>query len=83
MNTQIQKDASNRRFESNYVINQQQIETWIETFHQQGFLFLEEVLTEAHCTQLRKDLSAKVNTDNPGSSIQLHHRMFEHKSSQS
>ena len=78
MSSQTQQYTSNQRFESNYTVDQQQIETWVETFHQQGCLFLEEVLTEEHCAQLRKDLNAKINPENTGSGIQLHHRMFEH-----
>ena len=78
MNSQIQQDTNNQRFESNYTVDQQQIETWVETFHQQGFLFLEEVLTQAHCDQLREDLDEKVDSKKPGSGMQLHHRMFEH-----
>ena len=58
MNSQIHQDTNNQRFESNYNVDQQQIETWVETFNQQGCLFLEEVLTEEHCAQLRKDLNA-------------------------
>ena len=77
MNSQTQQNTNNQRFESNYTVDQKQIEMWVETFHQTGCLFLEEVLTEDHCAQLRKDLSAKVNTENPESGPLLHHRMFE------
>ncbi|MFP6724883.1 MAG: hypothetical protein VCF25_32130, partial [Candidatus Poribacteria bacterium] len=66
MNSQTQQDTNNQRFQSNYTVDQQQIETWVETFHQQGFLFLEEVLTQAHCAQLRKDLDEKVDSKKPG-----------------
>ena len=45
-----------QRFESNYDLDASQIEAWVEQFHQQGFLFLEEVLQPAHCEQLRADL---------------------------
>merc|ERR1711964_568013 len=58
---------------------------WVEQFHQQGFLFLEEVLQPAHCEQLRADLewALKANSDglNSGggsSKMSLSHRMFEH-----
>ena len=80
------------RFESTYDLDPQQIEDWVETFHRQGFLFLENVLSQDHCEQLRKDLQwslqhfsardeepgGKLNSINPKSRIALCHRMFEH-----
>ena len=45
-----------RRFESNYDVDQSQIEIWVDKFHKEGFLFLPQVLTNDHCQQLRSDL---------------------------
>ena len=94
MNSQTHQDTNNQRFESNYKVDQQQIETWVETFNQDGCLFLEEVLTEEHCAQLRKDLDwarqnfttrsddppGKLNSKDGGTQIRLCHQMFEHSS---
>ena len=74
-----------QRFESNYDLDASQIEAWVEQFHQQGFLFLEEVLQPAHCEQLRVDLewalkenSNGLNSGRGSSKMSLSHRMFEH-----
>lgn len=61
------------------MVDQEQIKTWVETFHKQGFLFLKNILTSDHCAELREDLDRVLkdspNKDNKG--IQLHPRMFE------
>ena len=94
MNSQTHQDTNNQRFESNYKVDQQQIETWVETFNREGCLFLEEVLTEEHCAQLKADLDWSLQNfttrsdDPPGklggrgkeTDIQLCHQMFEHSS---
>ena len=41
---------------SEQTIAPEQIQDWVETFHRDGCLFLENVLTPAHCTELRNDL---------------------------
>ena len=74
-------------FESNYDVDQSQIETWVEQFHNEGFLFLPQVLTADHCQQLRSDLEWSLennpnglNSGNAKSSMHLCHRMFENSS---
>ena len=74
-----------RRFESNYDVDQSQIEVWVEQFHKKGFLFLPQVLTNDHCQQLRSDLEWSLennpnglNSGDTSSSMHLCHRMFEH-----
>ncbi|MCB0083480.1 MAG: hypothetical protein KDE47_21210, partial [Caldilineaceae bacterium] len=37
-------------------VNEAQIQEWVETFHRDGFLFLQNVLPTDWCTQLRADL---------------------------
>lgn len=64
-------------------VSEAQIQSWIDTFHREGFLFLENVLPPDWCAELRADLDRALR-DNPngsnstGGRIQLSHRMFEH-----
>jgi hypothetical protein len=51
--------VQNQRFESNYPIDPDQISEWIDQFHRDGFLFIENVLTEKHIAQLKTDLEVK------------------------
>jgi len=37
-------------------VDREQVESWVEQFHTQGFLFLENVIPEARCDELRADL---------------------------
>lgn len=83
-----------RRFESNCTSCPQQIEDWVDSFHRQGFLFLKNILTNAHVQQLKEDLqwslqhfkpqdedpNGKLNGKEGWSRIVLCHRMFEHSS---
>lgn len=69
-------------------VSDAQIQEWVETFHRQGFLFLQNVLPPDWCAQLRKDLEWALennpnglNSGNPaykGGRMHLSHRMFEH-----
>jgi len=79
--------TEHKDFESNYDADQSQIETWVEQFHNEGFLFLPQVLTTDHCQQLRSDLEWSLennpnglNSGDATSSMHLCHRMFEHSS---
>lgn len=47
----------NQCFESNYPLNTDQISEWVEQFHREGFLFLEDVLQQEHVAQLKADLN--------------------------
>ncbi|MAE62127.1 MAG: mitomycin antibiotics/polyketide fumonisin biosynthesis protein [Planctomycetaceae bacterium] len=64
------------------VVSQEQLDTWVETFHREGFLFLENVLPPDWCAELRDDLDRTLR-DNPnganstGGHVNLSHRMFE------
>ena len=58
----------------------EQIQSWVEQFHRDGYLFLPGVLTENTTTTLRADLDEALENRAPGSSgsrIELHPRMFE------
>jgi len=84
--------ATYQRFESNYPLDPDQVFEWVNQFHRDGYLFLEDVLTEEHVAQLKKDLDwsldnlthrneeegGKLNPQRTKSSNQLCHRMFEH-----
>ena len=55
-----------------------QIETWVEQFHREGYLFLPNVLPPDLVAQLRQDLDEVLPPDPDGSGrIQLQHRLFE------
>jgi len=55
----------------------------VETFHRQGFLFLQNVLPPVLCAELREDLDRALQ-DNPNGlarlneRIHISHRMFEY-----
>ncbi|HLV81332.1 MAG TPA: phytanoyl-CoA dioxygenase family protein, partial [Chthonomonadaceae bacterium] len=57
----------------------EQIQTWVEQFHRDGFLFLENVLPPDMVTELKHDLDAALadREDNGSGVIDLHCRMFE------
>ncbi|HLK57791.1 MAG TPA: phytanoyl-CoA dioxygenase family protein [Chthonomonadaceae bacterium] len=57
----------------------EQIQEWVEQFHRDGYLFLQDVLTPDMIPQLKADLDrALVEHNEEGDGvIQLHHRMFE------
>ena len=67
---------------ANQVVDEEQIQRWVEEFHRQGFLFLQNVLPPEWCAELRRDLDRALdeNADGPDkgvSRIVLSHRMFE------
>ncbi len=55
------------------------IEEWVERFHRDGYLFLENVLPPELCEQLKVDLDRALEEQggDASGSIHLHHRMFE------
>ena len=56
-----------------------QVQSWVDTFHRQGYLFLEEVLPLDWCEELRYDLDRALENleDRPTGDLQLVDRMFE------
>jgi ectoine hydroxylase-related dioxygenase (phytanoyl-CoA dioxygenase family) len=63
-------------------VNEEQIQEWVETFHRDGFLFLENVLPPEWCAQMRADLDWALEHNPNGLNIEtekirLAHRMFE------
>ncbi len=59
--------------------SEEQIEEWVEQFHRDGFLFIENVIPPNWVADLRSDLDRelKANDEEGDGVIQLHHRMFE------
>ena len=57
----------------------EQIAEWVELFHRDGFLFLNNVLPPGLVAHLHADLdrALQANPPNPDGVIQLQHRMFE------
>ncbi len=54
----------------------EQLAAWVEAFHRDGYIFIENVLPPERCRQLREDLDRLVPASaNP---IDMHVRMFEH-----
>ena len=79
MNTKIEEQS----YLANQSVSPEQIAEWVDTFHREGFLFLENVLPPTWCAELRADLDwALFNNpnglNNVSSRIELSHRMFEH-----
>ena len=60
-------------------VSEEQIAEWVEQFHHDGYLFLQNVLTPEMMTALRADLDRALKQSNEEGDgiIQLHHRMFE------
>lgn len=92
MINQAPSSGMTERFESNCSLDPAQIQEWVERFKREGFLFLEDVLTQVHVDLLKADLdwslghftsldedpNGKLLGQKSESSIQLCHRMFEH-----
>src|SRR6185436_10788390 len=57
----------------------EQIKAWVEQFHRDGYLFLQNVLTPDLIEELKADLDRALaeNKEEGDGIIQLHHRMFE------
>ena len=60
-------------------VGEAEIAGWVEQFHRDGYLFLENVLTPAMVCRLKDDLERALadHQDNGGGVIELHCRMFE------
>ena len=61
-------------------VEQEQLDEWVETFHREGFLFLESVLPEDWVAELRSDLMRDLeaaDTPKGKGAVNLIHRMFE------
>lgn len=67
---------------ANQALPPEQITEWVETFHRQGFLFLENVLPPEWCAELRADLDWALEHNPNGlnasnAKLILAHRLFE------
>src|SRR5258707_15236177 len=59
--------------------SEEQIQEWVEQFHRDGYLFLQNVLPTDMMTEMKADLDRALaeNNEEGDGIIQLHHRMFE------
>jgi ectoine hydroxylase-related dioxygenase (phytanoyl-CoA dioxygenase family) len=74
--------SGNGDYLANQIVSEEQIQTWVEQFHRDGFLFVRNVLPPDWCVQMREDLdwALKENPNglnNDAAHITLAHRMFE------
>jgi ectoine hydroxylase-related dioxygenase (phytanoyl-CoA dioxygenase family) len=78
----MQDSAGSQGYLANQLVSQEQLDAWVERFHRDGYLFLEDVLPPDWCAAMRDDLDRTLR-DNPnglngvGDNIRLSHRMFE------
>ena len=78
MNATLEKP----KYLAGHVVGDDQIKAWVEQFHRDGFLFLQDVLPPDWCAQLREDLDWALahnpnGLNSKGGSIWLAHRLFE------
>src|SRR5882724_9613002 len=82
-NTPDKRTVSREQMETNYwahrTASPEQIQAWVEQFHREGYLFLQDVLTPEMLPELKTDLDRELvqNNEEGDGVIQLHHRMFE------
>ena len=71
--------STNNTYLADAPVEADKIDTWVEQFHRDGYLFLTDVLSPPVTAQLRDDLDEALAGDSPRSEgcIQLYHRMFE------
>lgn len=74
--------SENGDYLANQIVSEEQIQAWVEQFHRDGFLFVQNVLPPDWCAQMREDLdwALKENPNglnNDAAHITLAHRMFE------
>jgi ectoine hydroxylase-related dioxygenase (phytanoyl-CoA dioxygenase family) len=70
---------SENRYQAAFQADDAQIEAWVEQFHRDGFLFVQNILPLDWVAELKADLEAALDEheDNGVHIIDLHHRMFE------
>jgi hypothetical protein len=70
---------ANQAFLAGQTVDAGQVAAWVETFHRDGYLFLQDVLPPAMVTQLKSDLNQALteHRDLSGAEIELRARMFE------
>ena len=78
----MKKTSENGDHLANQVVSEEQIQEWVEQFHRDGFLFLQDVLPQDWCDQMRADLDWALKENPNGFNgvnerTALAHRMFE------
>lgn len=57
-------------------VSNEQIQEWVETFHRDGYLFLQDVLPPDWCAAMREDLD-RTQRDNPNNLNQVNPKVLE------
>lgn len=78
----MSQTAENENYLANQIVNEAQILEWVDQFHRDGFLFLQNVLPPDWCAQMREDLDWALKENPNGLNgvnerTALAHRMFE------
>ena len=71
--------ATETQYLAEQKVSSEQIGVWVEQFHRDGYLFLENVLPPDWVAELNSDLASALaaHPDNASGCIELHPRMFE------
>lgn len=75
-------DTTSHTYLAGQTASPDQIQEWVETFHRDGFLFLQNVLPPEWCAELRRDLDWALEKNPNGFNgvserMRLAHRLFE------
>ena len=78
----MSQTSGDENYLANQVVSEEQIQEWVNQFHRDGFLFLQNVLPPDWCAQMRKDLDWALKENPNGHNgvnerTALAHRMFE------
>ena len=78
----MSQTSGNGNYLANQIVSEEQIQEWVDQFHRDGFLFLQDVLPPDWCAQMREDLDWSLKENPNGLNgvnerTALAHRMFE------
>ncbi|MYE87807.1 hypothetical protein F4X33_02280, partial [Candidatus Poribacteria bacterium] len=78
----MNQNSESGNYLANQIVSEEQIQEWVEQFHRDGFLFLQNVLPSDWCAQMRKDLDWALKENPNGLNgvnelTELAHRMFQ------
>ena len=78
----MNQTSGNGNYLANQSVSEEQIQAWVDKFHRDGFLFLQNVLPPDWCALMREDLDKALRENlnglnNINDHIALAHRMFE------
>lgn len=78
----MSQTSGNGNYLADQIVSEEQIQAWVDQFHRDGFLFLQNALPPDWCAQMREDLDWALKENPNGLNsvserIALAHRMFE------